>query len=467
MLNRLEELIGKNIYMIGIGGSSMSGLALMLKKLGCNVSGSDKTASHKTAHLQEEGINVFIGHDGKNIEGADYIIYSAAISSENPERKAAFQNGIPQIERCDLIGMLMKHFKSSYAVAGTHGKTTTTAMLAQTFLKCGEDPAIHIGGELPFLGGSSRIGDNNDSFICEACEFNKSFLHFFPTTAIILNIDEDHLDCYKDIDDIENAFLDFAHLVPKDGLVIGCGDDKRVRNVLSKLSCRTMLYGLEPFNELRAEDISYDELGKAHFTATLFGHPLTEVWLSVPGEHNIKDALAVIAAANDAQLPMGLVSDALGDFTGVKRRYELTSITDGVALYQDYGHNPTEIKNVLSVARVQAKGKLWSVFQPHTYSRTKALFEGFLTCFDDADTVLVTDICGAREVDPGDINSRMVVDALIKHGINAHLTPSFDDAEAYLRANWAKGDSVVTHGCGDIYLLNEQIALHGDSVRRT
>ncbi len=460
----IEEYYGKRIYMIGIGGSSMSGLARLLKWHGCSVCGSDRTASHKTDALVSEGINVFIGHDGKNVAGSDLVIYSAAISEENPERQYALNHGIPQIERCTLIGLLMKHYTDSIAVSGTHGKTTTTAMLSEVFLKAGTEPTIHIGGELDALGGSTRLG-SGDVFICEACEYHKSFLEFLPTQAIILNIDEDHLDCYKDIDEIENAFLQFAALVPSDGTVYGMGDDMRVYKLLSKLGCKTRTFGLEPQNEIRAENVSYDENGYASFTATFFGHPLAEIELSVAGEHNLRDALAVIAVANENELPMSLVAEALHEFKGVHRRYELTSVTDGVRVYTDYGHNPTETKTVLGVAARQAHNRLWAVLQPHTFSRLKTLFNQFLECFDDADEVLVTDICAAREKDPGDINSGMLVDALLKKGVKAHLTPTFDDAEAYLRAHWQSGDSVVTLGCGDIYLLNEQIAAHGDTQR--
>ncbi len=458
----ITDFQGKHVFFVGIGGCSMSGLAKMLKWLGYQVSGSDRTKSHKTDQLEQDGIRVYIGHDGKNIEGASLLVYSAAISKENPERRQAQQNGIPELERCDLIGQLMKRFSHSIAISGTHGKTTTTAMMAEAFITCGEDPSVHIGGELDFLGGSTRLGDG-EVFICEACEFNASFLRFFPTIAIILNIDEDHLDFYKDIDDIQNAFLKFSSLVPEDGWTIGCGDDKRVREVLQKLSCKTRTYGIEPQNEVRAEQISYDENGCAHFTATLYGHPLTEVELRVPGEHNVRNALAVIATATLFSLPMTRLAEALGEFVGAHRRFELTSVTDGVRVYQDYGHNPVETKNVLKVARLQAHKKLWAVLQPHTYSRTKALFSGFLTCFDDADKVLVTDICAAREADPGDIHSGMLVDAMREKGIDAYWTPSFDDAEAYLRAHWEEGDVVVTLGCGDIDLLNEQIANHGDT----
>ncbi len=460
----IQDYFGKHLYFIGIGGSSMSGLARLMSWHGCKVSGSDRTANHKTDALKEIGVTIYVGHEGKNVAGSDLVIYSAAIPETNPERVFAKENNIPQIERCTLIGLIMAHYGNAIAISGTHGKTTTTAMMAQVFMAAGEDPTIHIGGEFPALGGSTRLGEG-ETFICEACEYNASFLSFLPDQAVILNIDEDHLDFYKDIDDITNAFARFARLVPKDGCVFGCGDDPRVYKLLESLECDTCTFGLQPQNMIRAEEVSYDEDGCAHFTATYFGHPLCEIQMKVGGEHNLKDALAVIAVANRAQLPMSVVAQALSDFSGVERRYDLTSVTDGVKVYTDYGHNPTETATVLGVARKQAKKRLWAVLQPHTYSRTKTLFHQWLECFDDADEILVTDICGAREVDPGDINSGMLVDAMLAKGLNAHLTPSFDDTEAYLRAHWQPGDSVVTLGCGDIYLLNEQIAAHGDTPK--
>ena len=250
--------------------------------------------------------------------------------------------------------------------------------------------------------------------------------------------------------------------MPEDGWVVGCGDEKRVRSVLESVSCRTRTYGLEPQNEVRAEDISYDENGCALFTATLYGHPLTDVELQVPGEHNVKNALAVIAVASLFSLPMSLVAETLHEFRGVHRRYELTSVTDGVRVYQDYGHNPTETRNVLHVARIQAPQKLWAVLQPHTYSRVKTLFQDYIHCCDLADDVLVTDIFAAREKDPGDIHATMLVEAMQKEGVPAHYTPTFDDAEAYLRAHWQPGDLVITMSCGNINLLNDQLQKHGE-----
>ncbi len=455
---------GKRVHFIGIGGSSMSGLAGMLQETGFRVTGSDKTKSHKTEHLEQRGIPVRIGHAAENVRGADVIVYSAAIAASNVERAEAQRLGIPQIERCDLIGQLMENYPFAVGVSGTHGKTTTTSMLAQAFMQAGSDPTIHIGGELDFIGGSTRVGGSQD-FICEACEFNGSFLHFKPTIAIILNIDEDHLDYYRDIDDIESAFAKYAAIVPDDGWCIAWGDDPRARRVCLNAACNSMTYGIGEDNMLRPAGLRYDERGCASFTAVLDGQPLGDFSLNVPCEANMLDVLAVICAAHIRGLDMAKVSEALSSFVGAHRRFELTSVTDGVKCYTDYGHNPAEIKNALKIAALQPHGTLWSVWQPHTYSRTKKLFDAFVTTFDGVDRLLITDICGAREVDPGDISSAMLIEPIRARGVNVALTPTFDDAEAYLRAHWQPGDLMISHGCGDIDLLNEQIALHGDTQR--
>ncbi|MCI5547652.1 MAG: UDP-N-acetylmuramate--L-alanine ligase [Clostridiales bacterium] len=456
------EMSGKHLHFIGIGGSSMSGLARFMLQKGCAVSGSDRDASHKTEALEKLGVKIYIGHSAENVHGADLVVYSAAIAESNPERAEAKRLGIPQVERAVLLGRLMSTFDQAICVSGTHGKTTTTSMIAQIFVEAGEDPGVHIGGELDAIGGGTRVGGGN-TFIAEACEYSGSFWHFYPTIAVILNIDEDHLDFYKDLDDIEASFRRFAGLVPEDGWVVGWGDDPRVRRVLSSLKCRTRTYGLEPYNELRAEDISYDELGRPRFTVTLYGHPLCEVELAVSGEKNLLDALAAIAVSDIAELPMSRVSETLAHFTGAHRRFDLTSVTDGVRIYQDYAHNPAEMKTAIHIAAMQPHKTLWAVWQPHTYSRTKALFNGFVETFDEADHILITDVMGARESDPGDIRSEMFLEPLRARGKRVDVTPTFDDAEAYLRSHWHSGDLVITLGCGNIDLLNEQIAKKGDT----
>ncbi len=462
MVENIFRYKGKRVHFIGIGGSSMSGLAGLLHSEGYIVTGSDKTLSHKVEHLQQLGIKVTVGHDPINVHGADVIVYSAAISPENPERAEAAKLGIPQIERCDLIGQLMSGSRFAVGVSGTHGKTTTTSMLAQCFINAGVDPTIHIGGELDFIGGSTHRGKDDD-FICESCEFRESFLHFKPTVAVITNIDEDHLDYFRDIDHIESAFRKFTELLPADGWCVAWGDDPRARRVCEGVSCNHMTYGLGEDCDLRAVNMQYDENGRASYDAVLHGEVLGHFHVGVACKCNMLDSLAVVGVCHIRGLDLKKVAEALDRFVGAHRRFELTSVTDGVRCYTDYGHNPAEIQNALEIASLQPHKALWSVFQPHTYSRTKTLFNQFLEIFDRADHVLVTDICAAREVDPGDISAEMLIEPLRSHGVDAVLTPSFDDAEAYLRAHWQAGDLMISHGCGDIDLLNEQIAGNGDT----
>lgn len=459
-----EQFCGKCVHFIGIGGSSMSGLAKLFVKLGVTVRGSDITASHKTEELEQDGIKVYIGQKCDQVLGADLVVYSAAISPDNPERAQAVKSGIPSLERSELLGLIASAFQTPICVSGTHGKTTTTSMISQLFLESGLDPTIHIGGNLPILGGSTRLGQS-EYCILEACEYARSFLKLHPKIALILNIDEDHLDCYGDIEHIEEAFEQFALQTMPGGWVIGCGDDARVRKVLEHCGKQTRTYGLEPHNEVTAEQISYDETGCASFTATLFGHPLCDIDLRIPGVHSVLNALAAIAVADLCQLPMSRVRETLGHFSNPKRRFELTGITDDVRLYTDYSHNPAEIRNAIHNAHSQPHEKLWAVWQPHTFSRTRTLYTEFLKCFDEADRVLITDIMAAREQPDPNLNSGMLVCDLRAKGIQAYWTPSFDDTEAFLRANWKSGDVVISLGCGNIDMLNEQIGRNGDTLR--
>ncbi len=465
MSAHIHELTGKHIHFIGIGGCSMSGLAGLLHSQGYIVTGCDRDKSHKTEALNAQGIPVQIGHAAGHVEGADALVFTAAIPETNPERAKARELGIPQIERAALIGQLMEGYAQAVGISGTHGKTTTTAMMTQVAVDCALNPTAHFGGELDAVGGSTLEG-GKDLFIVESCEFAASFLKFHPTIAVILNIDEDHLDFYRDIDHIEAAFLDFAHLTPeKGGWVVGCGDDERCQRVMARSGRPSLSFGIGGNNDISVEQLTYDELGRANCTVTLRAHQIGELMLSVAGQHNLLDALAVIAVASILEMPIQQVCDSLSRFEGAHRRFELTSTTDGVQIYTDYGHNPTETENALSIAAKVPHKTLWAVLQPHTYSRTKKLFDQWMTCFSNADKVLVTDICAAREVDPGDINAGMLVDAMKKAGIDATLTPSFDDAEAHLRAHWQPGDLVVSLGCGNIDLLNEQIRDHGDTQK--
>lgn len=458
---RIEDYLGKHVHMIGVGGSSMSGLACLLQTMGYTVTGSDNYDSYLVEAVRRAGIPVRIGHDAQNIQGADLVIYSAAILMQNPERAEAQRRGVAQMERATLLGQLMRGYRQAIAVAGTHGKTTTTAMLAQALVQAGLDPSVHIGGNFDFINGSTRVGAQ-EVFVAEACEFHSSFLQMHPTVAVVLNIEEDHLDYYKDIDDIVHAFGEFIALLPAQGVFVGNGDDVHARELMRREKKRRVVsFGMSEDCDWRAENLVYDALGCGTFDAALRGKVMAHVSLRVGGAFNVMNALAALAAAHAVNADMQAVAAALSSFENVHRRFEHTGTVDGVLLYHDYGHNPTEMRAALSLAKKRPHSRLWAVMQPHTYSRVKRLFDSYIHCCEDADEILVTDICAAREVDPGDIHSGMLVDAMAAAGQRVHLTPTFDDTEAYLRAHWSPGDIVLTMGCGNINELNEQINKHG------
>lgn len=453
----IRDYKGKRVHMIGIGGSSMSGLAQMLLENGYKVTGSDNLETYATRRLREEfNIPVTIGHDAANVRGADIVAYTVAILPENPERVEAERLGLPIIERATLLGQLMEGYTSAIGVCGAHGKTSTTAMLSQALMEAGLDPTVHIGGSLDFIGGSTRIGKSG-LFLVEACEFNASFLHLRPTVAVVLNIDADHLDFYRDIDDIEHAFARFLSLLPSDGLAIGNGDDPRVLRLFSGLGVRTVTFGLKQGSDYIPGGLTYNDIGQGDFDLVRRGETLGHVTMRVSGFFQVQNALAALATACEIGADPAAVCHALCEFAGAHRRFELTSEIDGVKLYHDYGHNPTEMRNALSVAKMQPHNRLWAVMQPHTYSRVKMLFDDYLTCTAAADYTLVTDIYAARERDPGDIKAEMLVRGMVERGVNAVHTPTFDDTERYLRAHWKPGDLVLTMGCGNINQLNDQI----------
>lgn len=456
---RIRDFQGKHVHMIGIGGSSMSGLAEMLAEKGYCVSGSDRADGYALAKLRDMGIEVHVGQKAENVHGADLVIYTAAILPDNPEWVEMQRLGLPSMERAELLGQLMEGYPQAIGVCGTHGKTTTTSMLSQVLVECGLDPTVHIGGQLDAIGGSTRIGKGS-AFLAEACEFKASFHHMHPTMAVVTNIEEDHLDFYKDLDDIQASFRHFLHLLPADGLAIGNGDDPRVRAELDALTCRHQTFGMDTDNDWYPGELHYDSEGHGRFDLVFQGKKVCAVTLKVPGAFNVMHALAALAAAYALGADMEKAAQSLTHFVGAHRRFELTDTIEGVEIFHDYGHNPAEMRNALDVARLRCKGRLWAVMQPHTYSRVKRLFDDYLTCTERADFTLVTDICAAREKDPGDINSGMLVDGMKAHGIDAVWTPSFDDTENYLRAHWMPGDLVITMGCGDINLLNVQMSCH-------
>ncbi|MDD2647952.1 MAG: UDP-N-acetylmuramate--L-alanine ligase [Eubacteriales bacterium] len=461
----IRDIEGKHIHMVGIGGSSMSGLAEMLHDKGYIVSGSDRTDGYLIGKLRDMGMKITIGHKPENVVGAQLVVYTAAIlTSDRTELDEAERLHIPTMERAVLLGQLMEGHKNAIGVCGAHGKTSTTGMISQMLMETGFDPSIHIGGSLPSINGSTRVG-RSETFVAEACEFHRSFLQMRPSIIVMLNIDADHLDCFKDIDEIQSVFGEFLSLLPPKGLAIGNGDDARICELFSKLNVKRVTFGLNPKCDYRPANLTYDDEGHGSYDLTYRGETLCRVLLRVAGNFHVLNSMAALAVMHQMGADMQSAAVSLSSFTGMKRRFELTSITDGVRVFHDYGHNPTEMRAAISVAKKQKHNTLWAVMQPHTFSRVKALFNDYLDCTEDADITLVTDICAARETDPGDINSDMLVDGMLSHGHKAIRTPSFDDTERYLRKHWQSGDLVLTMGCGDINLLNEQIKKHGDTEK--
>lgn len=455
----IRDYQGKRIHMIGIGGSSMSGLAGMLMERGYRVTGSDRTDGYLMGDVRRLGAEVMIGHRRENVHGADLVVYTAAVREDNPERMECVRLGIPQLERAWLLGQLMEGYPQSVGICGAHGKTTVTSMLSQITVECGLDPTISIGGKLDAIGGSTRIGKGG-IFLAEACEFNRSFLKLRPTMIVALNIDADHLDCYRDIDEIEETFGQFFALIPDTGVAIGRGTDERIMRQFAHLKCRTVTFGMTEACDWHPTRIEENGLGCASFDLMHGTQMIGHVQLAVPGMFNVENSLAALCAASELGADMDAACRSISSFTGAHRRFEKTGMLNGCEMFHDYGHNPTEMRNAVAIARKRCKGTLYAVMQPHTFSRVKTLFQDYLDCTAQADVTVVTDICAAREKDPGDINSGMLVDGMKAHGVNAVWTPSFDDAEAYLRAHVGPGDLAITMGCGDINLLNDQINKH-------
>lgn len=445
------------IYMIGIGGASMSGLALILREKGHEVKGSDTMESANVRMLREQGIEVCSGSDPDAVRSAELVVYTAAVPEDDPELIAARAAGVTVIGRAELLGRLSSEFGQVAAVCGTHGKTTATSMAAQIMVECGMDPSVHIGGILDAIGGGVRLG-RSDIFLTEACEYRRSFMSLEPTHIVILNIDEDHLDCYRDIGEIEESFGEFLRKLPEDGWALGFGEDPRIMRQLERLPCSYETFGMSGICDYHMNNIVEDELGYVSFDMCYHGDSFGRVELSVPGAFNALNALASLALCHHMGAYMDLAIKAVSSFTGARRRFEKTGMLKGAELFHDYGHNPAEMRNAVYIARRRCRGKLWVVVQPHTYSRVKTLFDGYLTCTQGADITLVTDIFAAREKDPEDINSEMLVEAMKKRGVNAVYTPGLDDAAELIREGVGEGDLVITMGCGDIYRLNDMLA---------
>ncbi|MDO4519063.1 MAG: UDP-N-acetylmuramate--L-alanine ligase [Eubacteriales bacterium] len=447
----------QHIHFIGIGGISMSGLAEILLDAGFTVSGSDAKESELTKTLESKGASIFYGQRADNIiEGIELVVYTAAIHDDNPEFARAVEKGLPMLTRAELLGQIMRNYRTAIAVSGTHGKTTTTSMISHILLAGECDPTISVGGILPSIGGNIRVG-NSETFITEACEYTNSFLSFSPTIGIILNIDADHLDFFKDLDDIRRSFRKFAELLPENGALIINADTPEYKTVTDGLKCNIITYGLENEADYTAADITYDASGYATFTAMKGNEKVGTFSLKVPGIHNVSNALASIALGQLLHLSVETIAEGLAGFTGTNRRFQYKGNVGGVTIIDDYAHHPTEIMATLKAAENYPHKKLWCVFQPHTFTRTKALMTEFADALSHAEQVILAAIYPARETDDLGISSKNLQELIQKHGTPCEYFETFDEIENYLLTNCSEGDLIITMGAGDVVNIGENL----------
>ena len=438
---------GKHIHLVGIGGVSMRPLGLVLRGMGMLVTGSDMNASVSTDELMSKGIHVHIGHRAENIEGADCIIRTAAARNDNPEIAAARAAGVPVFERAQAWGVLMREYKNALCIAGTHGKTTTSSMATHIFMEAQKDPTVMIGGSLPLLGAGHRVGQG-ETIIMESCEYCNSFLNFYPTVAVINNIEADHLDFFKDLEDVQQSFRRFACLVPQTGFVIANGDDANTVKALEGLPY--LSFGLELGRDFRAENISESY---SSFDILAKGKLYCHVDLAVNGKHNVYNALAAAASAYVMGIAGEAVAKGLAGFTGAGRRMEKKGTYKGADVYDDYAHHPSELHSLLEAVKLRGYKRIVLAFQPHTYSRTKALFADFVQELKGADVLVLAEIYAAREQNVYGISSADLAAEIP----NAQYFETLPEVTEYLRSIAQEGDLILTVGAGDIVKAGEAL----------
>lgn len=450
--------VQKHVHLIGIGGSGMSPIAHILLDMGCIVSGSDLNSSSVTSKLQERGAHIFPRHSAANISNPDLVVVSAAIPEENEELQEARRRDIQVVQRIEMLGQLMS-MKKGIAIAGTHGKTTTTSIISLIIDRCGGDPTILIGGELNDIGGSAKLG-KGPYLIAEADESNGQFLHLSPTIAVLTNIDNDHMDYYKTMDNVLSAFLAFIKKVPADdGVAIVCMDDENIRKIVPDIHCRTVSYGLNADADVSATDIRFEGFGSS-FTIVCNRKKVARAVLNVPGEHNVRNALAAIAVAMEIGIPLQEAVDVLSEFRGVHRRFEFVGKAKGITIIDDYAHHPTELKATLEAARRGWKnGRIIAAFQPHRYTRTKVLTQEFTKVLSEvADIVIVTDIYGAGEEQIPGVSSVNLYKLLEDKGkCTTYYAPSLEELVQRLLAVSMEGDLILTLGAGNINIIGKDL----------
>jgi UDP-N-acetylmuramate--alanine ligase len=450
----------QRIHFVGIGGIGMSGIAEVLLNLGYQVSGSDLRDSQVTQRLAGLGAIIFLGHRPENVTGAEVVVTSSAIARENPEVRAARTHHTPVIPRAEMLAELMR-LKYGIAIAGMHGKTTTTSMVAAVLAGGGLDPTVVVGGRVDALGSNARLG-KSQYLIAEADESDRSFLKLSPILSVVTNIDREHMDCYRDMDDVEQAFVEFMNRVPFYGAVIACRDDERLRNLLPKLERRMITYGTGEGSDFQVRVIPHDRKAeetspKSRFEVAHRGKTLGEFELHVPGHHNVLNATAAIATGVGLDIALPKISEALAQFRGVERRFQLKGKIAGVSVVDDYGHHPTEIRATLAAARQCGYGKIHVIFQPHRYTRTRDLVDEFARAFDGADTVQVLDIYAASEEPIAGITAEGLASRMRGAGTQAEYMASFADAVSRAASLSNTGDLVLTLGAGNVYQVGPMV----------
>lgn len=452
----LDNPIYSKVHFIGIGGISMSGLAKILINNKFLVSGSDANDSPIISELKDLGASISIGHSKDNIIDTDLVIYTDAISPENEELLAAIDSSAVVVDRAKFLGSIMKNYKNSIAVSGTHGKTTTTSMIATVMNHSNLDPTILLGGQLDDIGGNIKLG-SKDYLLTEACEYKANILKYFPTMAIILNIDEDHLDFFKSITHIKDTFQSFLVNLNSDDYALLNFDDTNVKSISHGIKAKIISFGIEEDSDYMAKNIEFDPTGFPKFDVFYKGYFILSIKLGVMGIHNIYNSLAAIAACHIIGIESSHIKTYISSYSGVHRRLEHKGFLGGIRIMDDYAHHPTEIKASLDALRKSTQEKIYCIFQPHTFTRTKILLNSFSEAFKDADKVIIADIYAARETDCGEIHSKDLVNRIREKGTDAIYLSSFDEIESYILRETSNHDVVVTMGAGNIYQVGDSL----------
>ncbi len=444
--------MNKFVHFIGIGGVSMNGIAKILLNNGIKVSGSDMNESDVVNELRALGADVKIGHNAENITDQDLVIYTSAVHDDNPEIIAAKAKGIKLMDRATILGHIMKGYEKAISVAGTHGKTTATSMFAYILLDAQTDPTVMVGGKLDGIDGNLRIG-NSSYFITETCEYMRNFLKFFPNVAVILNIEEDHLDYYKDIDDINDAFASFCAIVPEDGILVVNKEDVNCLKVASASKAPVYTFGFDGA-DFNAVNITYSAFGYPSFDIYEGNEFKMHIDLNVVGIHNVLNATACALAATKMGIPTEAIKSGLGRFAGTKRRFEKRGMVNGAVIIDDYAHHPTEIRATFNALKQVTHNSEWCIFQPHTYSRTISLMDEFADALRGAEHIIITDIFAAREKDTGIVHAKDLANKIE----GAVYIKDFEDIAQYIKSNAKEGDVVLTMGAGNVCNIANLIA---------